>query len=329
MISVIVPVHNGEKLIGACLRALSEQTVAHDAYELIVVDDGSTDQTGSVVGQYRALLVRQEQQGPAAARNAGAAVARGEILLFTDADCVPDPDWIEQMSAPFRDPEISGVRGRYRCDQTEPTARFAQLEYEHKYERLKKKPFVDFIDTSSAGYRRDVFKQQGGFPVLFETASGEDTDLSYRLAEKGFRLVFNPRAVVAHRHPAALGEYLRRKYKTAVWRVFLYDRHPGKMIRDSHTPQVLKLQIGLFYIVTGCLVLLPAGRGFGLGLAAAAAAFLVSTVPFAAFAARKNPLVAAWSPVLMFLRSAVFGVGLAAGAGKLAAARLRGRKRKA
>ncbi|MFT5467079.1 MAG: cellulose synthase/poly-beta-1,6-N-acetylglucosamine synthase-like glycosyltransferase [Verrucomicrobiales bacterium] len=311
--SVVIPVRNGENVIGACLKALAAQSVGAELYEVIVVNDKSTDETVSVVGDFAVKLVEGEGRGPAAARNLGAKQARGEILLFTDADCEPKPDWIEKLTEPLDDPEISGTRGLYDCKQPEWTARFAQLEYEQKYQILAKDEFVDFVDTSSAAYRKSVFDEFGGFCDEFGAAAAEDTDFSYQLARAGHKLVFCPDAFVFHQHPAQLSTYLSRKYKNAVWRSVLYNRHPGKMVRDSHTPQTLKIQILLLY----AFAIAPAGMllfswpAWSLGLAPAA--FLLTTVPFVLSLFRRDPLIALLSPGFLFLRSLAFAVGVPIG----------------
>lgn len=317
MVSVIVPVYNGEGIIETCLRALADQSWPKSDYEVIVVNDGSTDNTPEILEKLDVTVVTQERQGPAAARNAGIATAKGDVVLLTDADCAPDPAWIENMVRPLSDPEIVGTRGIYRTRQRELVARFAQIEYEEKYEKLKKDKYIDFIDTSSAGYRKDVIFGAGGFSTAFTEASNEDPDLSYRLAKKGYKLVLNADAVVYHRHASKLLTYLKRKFKAAVWRVLLYKRHPGKMVTDSHTPQLLKVQIGLFYMIMGGLILWNFFPEHFYVVPAAVAAFILSCVPFIVFAARKDPAVAVVAPLFLFLRSTVFAGGLIFGFTKL------------
>ncbi|MFQ5576479.1 MAG: glycosyltransferase, partial [Anaerolineae bacterium] len=146
MISVIVPAYNAAPTLVACLQALNTQTVPRDAYEIIVVDDGSTDDTAAVARRRGARVVTQANAGPAAARNRGVKLAAGDPLLFTDADCIPAPDWIARLSAPFDDPAVAGAKGVYRTGQPELTARFVQLEYEGKYDRLRQQAQIDFID---------------------------------------------------------------------------------------------------------------------------------------------------------------------------------------
>jgi cellulose synthase/poly-beta-1,6-N-acetylglucosamine synthase-like glycosyltransferase len=258
-ISVIVPVRNAARTIGACLDGLEAQSVSRDRYEVIVVDDGSTDDTRDIVKGYDVVLLTQAHQGPATARNRGVGAARGEIVLFTDADCVPDENWIEEMVRPFDDPEVVGVKGAYRTRQGEIVARFVQCEYEERYERMAGRRFIDFIDTYSAGYRREVFLAHGGFDAGYPNASVEDQELSFRLAERGYKMVFNPRAAVHHQHPDNVAAYFKRKFNIGYWKVRVLQSHPGKAVRDSHTPQTLKVQMVLV-VATVALALLGLWR---------------------------------------------------------------------
>jgi GT2 family glycosyltransferase len=147
-------------------------------------------------------VIHQEHAGAAAARNRGARQARGQVFLFTDADCEPAHDWIEQMLAPLADPEVMGVKGLYRTRQRSAVARFAQAEYEEKYDRQKRVEQIDFVDTYAAAYRRGVFGAHGGFDPEF--LLDEDQEFSFRLARAGCKLVFNPAAVVYHQHPGTV-----------------------------------------------------------------------------------------------------------------------------
>src|ERR1044071_6513252 len=102
-VSVIVPVWNDSARLDRCLRALEEQTYPGDLYEVVVVDNGSDEPLGPVIERHgRASLVRETKPGSYAARNTGLAHARGEVVAFTDADCLPAPDWIEQGVARLR-----------------------------------------------------------------------------------------------------------------------------------------------------------------------------------------------------------------------------------
>ncbi|MCB0155701.1 MAG: glycosyltransferase [Anaerolineae bacterium] len=241
--SVIIPVYNGAQTLPACLEALGQQSYSLE--EIIVVDDGSTDRSVAIAQEFGVRVVSQPNAGPAAARNLGAQVATGDILLFTDADCAPAGDWAEQMVAAFIDPRVAGAKGVYRSEQQALVARFVQQEYQDRYDRMAGLANIDFIDTYSAAYRRDVFLAAGGFDTRFPTASVEDQELSFRLAEQGQRLVYRPQAIVYHQHDQTIGEYFRRKYQIGYWKALVTRDHPTKLIADSHTPQILKGQMGL------------------------------------------------------------------------------------
>ena len=309
MISVIVPVHNGSQTLPACLQALQSQS--HPPDEIIVVDDGSTDDTATVAARFGVTVLSQAKAGPAAARNYGARVARGDILLFTDADCAPAPNWIERMLAPFADPTVAGAKGEYRTRQPELIARFVQQEYQDRYDRMVGQPQIDFVDTYSAAYRRQLFLAAGGFDPTFPTASVEDQEFSFRLAEQGHRLVYVPGATVYHQHDRSLGEYVRRKYWIGYWKALVTRRYPAKLAHDSHTPQTLKAQMGLA-ILGGALLLSGGLTRSQLAMAGAGLAWsllLLSGLPFYAKILRRDAPVLTVAPALLFVRAWVLGWG--------------------
>lgn len=256
-VSVIIPARNAAEPLKACLESLQNQQdfELNQDYEVIVVDDGSTDNTCVVAQKYEVELISQENAGPAAARNAGARMARGQILAFTDADCIPAPDWLSQLTRPFQDAAVVGVKGAYQTRETGWIPRFVQLEYAYKYERMKKLPSIDFIDTYSAAYRRDVFLENGGFDQAFPVPSVEDQEFSFRLHNKGYWMVFQPNAFVFHPHDRNFLEYVQRKYLIGYWKAVMLRWLPGKALDDSHTSPSQRLQIGLLGLFLIALVL--------------------------------------------------------------------------
>jgi glycosyltransferase involved in cell wall biosynthesis len=313
MISVVIPVYNGGRTLAACLEALKRQTRPPD--EVIVMDDGSTDDTPAIAARSGAVVLSQQRAGPAAARNRGAWEARGDILLFTDADCAPDPNWVARMLAPFADPAVAGAKGEYRTRQRELVARFVQQEYQDRYDRMVGQARIDFVDTYSAAYRRDLFLAAGGFDATFSTPSVEDQEFSFRLAARGHRLVFVPGAIVYHQHDRGLAEYARRKYGIGFWKTLVMRRYPDKLVRDSHTPQALKGQMGLAGL--GGLLLLGGGlSGAWPAMAGgwlAWAMLLLSGLPLYVKILRRDAPVLVAAPLLVFVRAWALGCGFLLG----------------
>ena len=313
--SIIIPAYNARATIKACLDAVVNQTVNRTCYEIIVVDDGSTDDTASIVESLPGIkLIRQKNQGPAVARNRGVAEANGEIVLFTDSDCAPTTNWIEEMTRPFKeDNDIVGVKGEYRTRQKEIIARFVQLEYEDKYDIIRGHKYIDFIDTYSAAFKKDVFLEAGGYDASFPVACAEDVELSYRLSQNGYKMVFNSEAIVYHIHPNTLISYLKKKYKFAYWRVLAIKKNPNKMLKDSYTPQFMKVQAGMPPVILVAFALLPFSKiGFSI-LKVALLVYLLTMVPFVIKIIGKDISIGLLSPPILFLRSFAQSFGLIGG----------------
>jgi glycosyltransferase involved in cell wall biosynthesis len=309
--SVIVPAYNAGKTISDCLGALTRQSVDEAEYEIIVVDDGSRDNTAKIVQSLPVRYLHQPNKGPAAARNHGSREARGSIILFTDSDCVPAPDWIEKMTGSFTDPGVVAVKGAYRTNQRSLFARFAQVEFEERFELLKRAASIDMVDTYSAAYRSVVFKQAGGFDESFPVANNEDTELSYKLSRMGRKMVFNPDAVVYHlNHPDSLRRYARLKFWRGYWRMVVYRRYPDKMMKDTYTPQTLKLQILFLFLAVGWLpAMLLWPKDIVYPMAATFFLYGLSMVPFALLAVKRDPVVGMLSPFFLSIRAASLGLG--------------------
>ena len=317
-VSVIVPARDAADTIQAAVAALVAQRDDVDA-EVLVVDDGSRDDTGDLAAAAGARVLRAHGDGPARARNLGVAHSKGTILVFTDADCVPTPGFLAALVAPLADPAVAGTKGAYRTDQRGWTPRFVQLEYEERYRRMERRRSIDFVDTYAAAYRRDVFEAAGGFDERYKLPSTEDQELSFRIAATGATLVFAPQARVIHRHAATLSAYLRKKFKIGTFKVATLRRHPGKAIHDDHTPETLKLQLLLAPCATlgslGAIVALllhapPQTTGL---LCAPGLAFLLTAAPLWWASLRADPWVGLWTPLFVWLRAWALGLGVVRG----------------
>lgn len=194
--SVIVPAYNAAATLGRCLAALRACRPA--AGEIIVVDDASRDGTAEVARTFPARFVQAEKNlGPGGARNRGAAMAAGSILVFIDADVLVEPDLFARLTAFFNDhPQAAAVSGVYAADC--PARSFAS-RYKNYYlidSFAWMTGRVGALNTSLAAVRRDVFEAQGGFDARLRRC--EDTILGAELALAGHDLFFEPSLVARH-----------------------------------------------------------------------------------------------------------------------------------
>ncbi len=311
MISVIVPVYNGGTVIASCLDALVNQNFPKKQYEVIVVDDGSKDNTVSVVSEFKTVkLVRQGHKGPAAARNHGVSKSKGELVLFTDSDCVPPKNWIKKITKPFKNREVAGVGGTYRTlNKKSLVARFVGYEIEERHKTLGKNTSTDFIGTFSAAYRKQIFTKFGGFDKSFPAASGEDPELSFRISKAGHKLVFEPNAFVYHKHPETLGRFLKQKFWRGFWRAFTYSKHKDKVFRHSYTPKSLLLEELLLGVTTFLSILGAVNLVQPLYPIAVFLLTFCLAIPFSIRTFRKDRTVGLLSPVIILLRNFSSGLG--------------------
>lgn len=317
-ISVVIPAYNAAGTLADCLAALSRQVDVPAPFEVLVVDDGSYDDTAAVVRRFNVMLLQQPHAGPAAARNRGIQAARGELVFFTDADCIPADNWLAAMVRPFEArPEVVGCKGVCATWQTELIACFAQVEYEVKYQALAACDTIDFVDTSSAGYRRSALSSAKGFDPSFPVASVEDVELAFRLSAQGYRLVFNPAAVVWHQHPHTLLGYLRRKVHYGFWRARVYARHPAKLRGDSYTPRALWWQLPLACAGSLAAVFSLFWSPAVWVLMGLLALFWLTCLSFTRQAARQSLGLALVTPGLLWLRALALAGGLLAGVAHL------------
>lgn len=214
-VSVVVPVYNGSETLLDCLRALRSQSIDKAAYEIIVVDDGSTDGSADLASAAGVQAVRQRNLGAPAARNTGIQIARGTWIAFTDADCIPTRTWLASLLRRVESDGIGaqslGAAGRtLGYSSLSPPARFVDLTFGLDAERSLAHPRFPFAPTANVMYQRDMLTSLGGFDDRFATYDA--CDLHYRLLSKYEGVFsFEPRAVVLHRHRPTWRAYWRQQ----------------------------------------------------------------------------------------------------------------------
>lgn len=234
-ISVVVPCYNCENTIHHLLTSLETQDYSGD-YEVICVDDGSTDETPRKIKGFESVIyIYQKNNGPAYARNTGAAKARGDVLAFTDSDCIPESNWLTLLVKGFEVEGVVAVAGSYGIANSQyRLARGVHLEILFRHYHIMNR-YVRAFGSYNVAIVKRVFDDMGGFNVSYRRASGEDNDLSYKIIHAGFKIYFQREAKVKHFHPQKVMRYLQEQYRHGFWRVMLYRHHPEMKKGDDYT----------------------------------------------------------------------------------------------
>ncbi|WP_158944001.1 glycosyltransferase family 2 protein [Granulicella sp. S190] len=219
-ISVVIPAYNEEANIKACLLSLHHQTLPQEFFEIILIDNGSTDRTATIANRFETSLSihvhSQRRTGISEARNTGAASASGEILAFLDADCMPRPTWLEESLALAQENTIWGAHYLIPLDSTWVGRTWFQ------YQATERDGPVSFLPAGSLFITRSAFERLNGFSTLFETS--EDVELCTRARDQGMQvLAYTSLGVFHEGTPRTLGHFYRqnRWHGKHVLRIFI------------------------------------------------------------------------------------------------------------
>jgi O-antigen biosynthesis protein len=228
-ISVVVCTHNGEATLAQCLERAAELT--YPDFEVVVVDDGSTDGSADVARARGATLVQTEHRGLSFARNAGVQRATGEIVAFLDDDAYPDPDWLHYVAASLRANDHAGMGGPNippeddgliaDCVAAAPGGPIHVLISDREAEHLP---------GCNMAFRKSALQDIGGFDERFRVA-GDDVDVCWRLQESGRTLGFSAGAVVMHRRRDSVRRYLKQQYGYGKAEALLERKWPSRYNR--------------------------------------------------------------------------------------------------
>lgn len=218
-VSVVVPVYNDSVRLARCLKVLRAQTYPKETYEVIVVDNASEQDIRGVVCLFPGIVYTCENYpGPAASRNKGITLSKGDIVAFTDSDCMPHPDWIEKgIERFFSEPSIGVVGGEivtYFENPEKPTmVELFDRNYFKQRELIKDR---HFSATANLFVRREVFARAGLFDISFSLCACEDREWGERAHAMGVRLIFADNAVVAHPCRRTLSQMASRNAEFAI-----------------------------------------------------------------------------------------------------------------
>lgn len=245
-ISVIVPNYNGQHTLPLCLHSIIKSSNIN--FELIVVDDGSNDNSLSVIKQFPCRVINQSHRGAAAARNAGAQAARAKVLLFTDADCVLAQDTLSRALSSFNKyGSRTIIGGSYNAQSFDPGffSRFQSAFIHYCETKHINKP--DYIATHAMVIDREVFLASGGFkenwlPIL------EDVEFSHRLQRAGYTLLIDPQLLVRHIFNFSLKKSISNAIRKASYWTYYSIRNKDLLTDSGTASHELKTNVVLFYV---------------------------------------------------------------------------------
>jgi cellulose synthase/poly-beta-1,6-N-acetylglucosamine synthase-like glycosyltransferase len=254
-ISIVIPVFNGCRTIQLCLDAILQLDYPRNYYEVIVVDNNSTDGTPEFVRQYPVRLIfEREYQGPHAATNTGILQGCGEIIAFTDADCVPKEDWLNKLVAPFIDEEVVAVGGRIEAFKPSSSVeRFLNQAKPLKNCVRLSESFPMSIITANAAYRTKVLQKVGLFNKKMYT--GAEVDLAWRVQwETRKRAVYVDDSIVYHKFSPSVRTMFRhfRIYGfSEIMLATLYKDIPGYPLKPIDQLHLMLRQLRAIFTYIG------------------------------------------------------------------------------
>ncbi|MGH7570259.1 MAG: glycosyltransferase family 2 protein [Gemmatimonadota bacterium] len=289
LLSVVVPVLDGGTDFERCLAALAGSEFRD--YELIVVDDGSTDGSPGLAATYGARVVRSAgRRGPGAARNLGVDHARGEVVFFLDADCEVHTDTLGRAAAAFRgSPPPDAIFGSYDDAPAGSglVARFKNLQHHYVHQRGRSEARTFW--AGCGGVRRSVFREVGGFDgELFPRPSIEDIELGYRLRERGFTVRLCPAMQVKHLKQWTLASLIRTDVldRGVPWTRLMLSR--GFLETDLNLVWRHRIAVALAWTLLALVLLSPYAPALLWAAAATAATLLAANLDFYRFLARRE-----------------------------------------
>lgn len=234
-VSVVVAAYNAAKTLGLCLDSL--KSLNYPDYEVIVVDDGSTDATGEIAARYPNIryLRHPRNLGLSAARNTGIEAAKGEVVAFTDADCRADEDWLHYLVRTLVEGGYAGVGGHnFLPPDDSAVAAVVQASPGVPTHVMLTDRIAEHIPGCNMAFWKWALLEVGCFDPTFQKA-GDDVDICWRLQEHGFKLGFSPGAFVWHYRRSTVSAYLKQQCGYGEAEALLAHKHPDKFGPLGHS----------------------------------------------------------------------------------------------
>jgi glycosyltransferase involved in cell wall biosynthesis len=223
-VSVVVCSYNGARTLPDCLASL--EALAYPDYEVILVDDGSRDDTQAVARRFSSVrTIRQGNRGLSVARNVGAEAAVGEIVAYTDSDCVADPRWLVNLVRAMKQQRVAAIGGPNFPPPNDPwVAKCVAASPGGPSHVMLDDRYAEHIPGCNMGFRRDVLLGLGGFDPQFRQA-GDDVDIYWRLSAAGHKIGYAPGAIVWHHRRNTVRGYLAQQKGYGNAEAMLFFKH--------------------------------------------------------------------------------------------------------
>ena len=230
--SVVVCSYNGGRTLEECLDSLMR--LNYPDYEVILVDDGSTDATPQIAERYPLIRsIRQENKGLSAARNVGAQAARGEIVAYTDDDCVADEDWLLYLVRGLLDQGVEAIGGPNISPRSDNwIAKCVAASPGNPSHVMLDDRRAEHVPGCNMAYQRDVLLGIGGFDPQFRQA-GDDVDLCWRLLDEGYSIGYASGAMVWHHRRCTVRSYFKQQKGYGRSEAMVQFKHPQRFIRPG------------------------------------------------------------------------------------------------
>ena len=232
--SVVVCSYNGSRTIRECLEHATN--LNYPKYEVIVVDDGSTDDTGEIAKLFNVRLIQTENCGLSAARNAGLKLARGQIVAYLDDDAYPDPDWLNYYNNQFQRSDHVLIGGPNLSPLNDPSiAQCVARSPGGPNHVLLTDTIAEHVPGCNMAFRKSHLDEIGGFDPIFRTA-GDDVDVCWRIQDKGWTVGFAPAAIVWHHRRSSVSAYWKQQRGYGKAEALLQQKWPGRFNASNHLP---------------------------------------------------------------------------------------------
>jgi glycosyltransferase involved in cell wall biosynthesis len=231
-ISVVVCTYNGSATIHDCMKGL--MAMDYPNYEVIVVDDGSTDTTAQIVNTYPVKLITTPNEGLSSARNKGLYASAGEIIAYLDDDAYPDPHWLRYLAAAYLHSDHAGIGGpNIAPPEDGPIAKCVANSPGGPVHVLLSDEMAEHIPGCNMSFRKDVLLEIGGFDSIYR-AAGDDVDVCWRVQQTGRTIGFHPSAVVWHHRRNSIKAYWNQQKGYGKAEALLEAKWPEKYNGFGH-----------------------------------------------------------------------------------------------